>query len=98
MLALKSEVRSFAASPDGNLLTIALNDGRVVIWPCLLCGDIEKVIALGYSRVAPLIAQLRLQRLQETPEQVEGAASKPILAPDDGGAGVERSELPGKRQ
>jgi hypothetical protein len=44
---------------NGELIAAALADGRVILWPCPLCGDLDEAIADGYKTVAPFVAQIR---------------------------------------
>jgi WD40 repeat protein len=59
LLEFGEEVRAIDIASDYRLVAVALADGRVVVWPCVICGDIEDATLLGYQLVAPLAAQGR---------------------------------------
>lgn len=60
LVELNEAVRAMDIADDGRVIAVALADGRVFLWPCPLCGEIDEAITTGYETVAPLVAQIEI--------------------------------------
>lgn len=67
VLELGADVRAIDVFEDESLVAFALADGRIVVWSCVFCGDLEKARSLGYDLVAPIAASKRLDSIDLTP-------------------------------